>query len=173
MPSRRRPVLPASLIATALALGTLALGACGSSSPQSLASAFIGEHRQQAERVREGAVAANSALAALARPPTPPQLSALARAAQRGHDLIAREHGEWVSAEGGAEETLSLAEIEADVGANEMRDALGGLVAYAAHPDAVTLARYEAKLRVGREKWNEAVGQLWHLGGASNPPTVP
>ena len=177
MPSQRRPVPHASPLAPALVVAALALalvlGACGSSSPQSQASTFIAEHHQQSQVVTEGATDADSALAALSSPPTHEQLSALALAAQRGHDLIARAHGEWVTAEGGAEETLSLAEIEADVGANEMRDALGGLVAYTRHPDAATLARYRAQLKGGGEKWNEAIGQIWHLGGSSNPPMLP
>lgn len=156
----------------ALALVLLALAGCGSSSPQTQASAFIAEHAQQAARVRQGALAAGAALAALANPPTAAQLGALARSAQQGHDLISGAHGEWVSAEGGAEETLSSAEIEADDGANEMRDALAGLVAYAGRPDAGALARYEAQLRTGREKWNEGISQIWHLGGRPAPPTA-
>jgi hypothetical protein len=156
----------------ALALTLLVLAGCGSSSPQTQASEFIAEHQQQAVRVKQGAVAADAALAGLASPPTAGQLSALARTAQLGHDLIARAHGEWVSAEGGAEETLSAAEIEADDGANEMRDALAGLVAYAGRPDASALARYEAQLKSGREKWDEGVNQIWHLGSRPDPPTA-
>jgi hypothetical protein len=154
----------------ALVVTLLALAGCGSSSPQGQASSFVAEHQQQALLVRQGALAANAALARLADPPTAAQLSALAHSAQRGHDLIANAHDEWVTAEGGAEETLSSAEIEADDGANEMRDALGGLVAYAGRPAAGTLARYEAQLRSGREKWDEGVRQIWHLGSRPDPP---
>jgi hypothetical protein len=156
--------------ALAAALLALVLAGCGSSSMQSDASSFIAEHQQQAVRVKQGALAADGALAGLANPPTAAQLGALARSAQQGHDLIAHAHDEWVTAEGGAEEILSSAEIEADDGANEMRDALAGLVAYAARPDAGTLARYAAQLRTGREKWDEAVRQIWHLGGRPDPP---
>lgn len=159
----------------ALAVTLLGLAGCGSSSPQTQAAAFIAEHQQQAVRVQQGAVAADAALARLSSPPTAGQLRALARTAQQGHDLIARAHDEWVSAQGGAEETLSSAEIEADDGANEIRDALAGLVVYAGRagrPDAGTLARYEAQMKSGREKWDEGISQIWHLGSRPDPPTV-
>jgi hypothetical protein len=167
-PTRRRPGALAAVVA-------LGLSGCASSSVQTSAGAFIGEHGGGAVRAAAAAKAVEVEVSRLSRSPTRSQLQKLARAAGEGH-RSAVQAGEWNVSEGGEEgaeeEDLPRSEHEVIEGADELANAMAAVQTYARAPSAAALARYRSALARGREQWNEGVSQLWYLGHKHNPPTV-
>jgi hypothetical protein len=160
-------------------LAVIALSGCATSSQQTAASTFVGEHLQGAARAAAAVRAGEAELAQLPIRPTRAQLERLARTARAGRGEVAAA-GEWhtveisaeSSEEGGEEEDLPRAETQATQGATELATAMSDLQAYARAPSASALSRYRSELAGGREQWNEGISQLWYLAHTSHAPTV-
>jgi len=166
-PRARGPIAALALLALVVCV---AVTGCGVA-PSPEAVTFVQQREAGAVRAKRAIVEAQDDLAALSRPPTRAQLHRLARSARVARELVNEVRVGLPTFEV-AEEEVPIAESEAGVGANELNYALAELVRYARHPSARALARYNAHLGPGREKWNEAVKELWRLSHTSNPPTI-
>jgi hypothetical protein len=155
-----------------MAVAALTFTACGSSSSQTDASAFLKAHLAGATRVAGSTRAVQAEVSRLSSAPAQRRAQRLMRAAAVGHrDLV--QASEWnVAAEGGEEEVLPRAEAGVTEGATELAHAMTALQAYVRAPSAAALLRYERELARGREQWNEGIAQIWYLAGKANPPTV-
>jgi hypothetical protein len=163
----------------AVTLLAIALAGCATSSPQTAASTFVGEHIAGAARAATAVKAGEVELAQLPSRPTRAQLERLVRTAGAGRGDVAAA-GKWhiveispaSSEEGAEEEDLPRAESQATQGATELATAMSALQAYARAPSASALARYRSELAAGREQWNEGISQLWYLAHTPNAPTL-
>jgi hypothetical protein len=163
----------------AVTLLAIALAGCATSSPQTAASTFVGEHLAAAARAAAAVKAGEVELAQLPSRSTRAQFERLARTAGAGLGDVAAA-AKWhtieispaSSEEGAEEEDLPRAETQATQGATELANAMSALQAYARAPSASALARYRSELATGREQWNEGISQLWYLAHTSHAPTL-
>jgi len=160
------------------AAATLGLAGCASSSVQTDAAAFVGEHATTAARAARAMRVVETDISRLSRPPRLAQLERLALAAglARRRIVPASEWNIAKSGEGGEEgveeEDLPRAETEATEAATELASAMSALQAYVRAPSASALARYRSKLAHGREVWDESISQLWFLAHKRPAPIV-
>jgi len=156
-------------------VAALGLPGCGSTSNQTDAAAFIGEHAAAVDRAAAATKVVEGEVSRLSGSPTRAQLEELAGATGRARrDVV--QIGEWdvgsAGQAGAEEEDLPRAETQVTEAANELAGAMSALHAYARAPSAATLARYQSELARGREQWDEAISQIWYLAHESHPATV-
>jgi hypothetical protein len=163
-------------IGAVLLAAALCLSACASSSIQTGAATFLSEHAAVAIRTASSTRAVEADVAALGASPARAQLEHLAAAAARAR-REAVQAGEWsisASAEGGEEaaeeDDLPRAETEVIAAADEVGRAMLALETFARREKPAQLARYRSVLSGARERWDESIAQLWHLGKRSGPP---
>lgn len=94
----------------------------------------------------------------------------IAKAAQEGHDEIDGFRQELFDAEGGKK--LSEATFALSEGANELKNAMGGLVAYSGNPNPATLAHFSVQMQAAQGKWNQAVDEVWEIAGEHDAPRL-
>ncbi len=87
----------------------------------------------------------------------------LAKVAQGAHNEIEGFRSELVTS--GGNEKLSDATVTLSEGANELKNAMGGLVAYTGNPNPATLAHFTTQLEAAKTKWNEGVDEIWTIAG--------
>ena len=155
-----------------LAAAAIACAGCASSQLRISADAFLAEHGNAAVAAAAAMRAADAAASRLAGSPTAAELAALRRAASGARRKM-RMVSEWSVSEGGEEEDVPRAEGELVEASDEFETAMSSLLSYGRAPAQASLAVYREDLARGREKWNEGIGELWHVGGRSGAaPTV-
>jgi hypothetical protein len=87
----------------------------------------------------------------------------LAKVAQEAHNEIDSFREELFKTDGNRK--LKEATFELSEGANELKNAMGGLVAYTGNPNPATLAHFSTQLEAAKGKWNEGVDQIWTIAG--------
>ena len=179
--SRKGMLLGAVLVAATLLVG------CSSASPATTADStgtsssiskqavrFVQTVRTDATDIQTDVVAPEAGVRLLADDPSNVNQAAideLATMAQQGHDDLANRKDAIAAATDGTGQIQTL-EAEAYAGANDLKNALGALVAYTGNPNAATLAQFTSQFQTGQSEWNDAVTQLWQDAGATKPPTV-
>ncbi len=89
-------------------------------------------------------------------------LNEVAKVAQEAHDDIDNFRQElFKSGEG----KLSDATLQLSEGANELKNAMGALVAYTGNPNPATLAHFSTQLDAAKAKWNQGVDEIWEIAG--------
>lgn len=160
------------VLAAAAALG---LAGCASSSLQSEASQFVGEHRLAATRAARATKAVEQQASVHSRATDSAGLEGLGQSARTARRKLVQA-GEWAAAGGGMEgveeEDLPRAESQITEAADELAGAMAAIQAYVRTPRAAILARYESRLLKGREQWDEGISELWHLARAADPPLL-
>lgn len=154
----------------ALAAG-LALAGCAGAEAEPAAGSFLGDHAPAIERAAQAVRGAEQRLASLPGTPTKAQMEQLEIASIRGRRRVAPA-SEWGASENGEEENTSQAESEISEGAAHILNAMSALRSYAHYRRPAARAQYETQIAHGREQWNSAVTELWHLARRSNPPTI-
>lgn len=94
----------------------------------------------------------------------------LAKVAQEAHNEIDGFRQELFKPEGNKK--LSEATFELSEGANELKNAMGGLVAYTGNPNPATLAHFSTQLEAAKGKWNEGVEAIWGIAKESGAMTL-
>lgn len=92
----------------------------------------------------------------------------IAKVAQEAHDEIDGFRQELFETEAGGK--LKEATFELSEGANELKNAMGAIVAYTGNPDPATLAHATTQLQTAKSKWNESVEEIWHI--ANEPGAI-
>jgi hypothetical protein len=163
-----------------LRLGSLALAVvvaigcagCARSQMRISSQEFLSEHQNAAVAAAAAMRAADLAASSLRGSPTAAELAALTHDASQARRRM-RAVSEWSVSEGGEEEDVPRAEGELVEASDEFVTAMSSLLSYGRAPAQATLAVYRQDLARGREKWNEGIGELWHVGGRSgSAPTV-
>ncbi len=108
-----------------------------------------------------------------------PSLDQIAQDAQQAHDNINDIRDNFASAsDGGA---LGNDETEVFGAANDLKNAMGAVVAYTGNPNAATLAQFTSSYQTARSEWNNAILSIWKLAGSAAvkkltgttaPPTI-
>jgi hypothetical protein len=87
----------------------------------------------------------------------------LAKVAQEAHNQIDGFRNELVNT--GGNEKFNLATATLSEGANELKNAMGAIVAYTGNPNPATLAQVSTQLEAAKSKWNEGVDEIWTMAG--------
>ncbi len=157
--------------ALAFSLAAIALSGCGSSgSPDAVT--FYHEHGQKAALLASSVRAVEAEVRALSKPPTSQQLASLARSAALANGRIDETLRGWAAPENTEAEELPTIEAQLSEGAGGLKNAMASIATYAGNPSAAALAPYARYLTSARERWNEAVAQLWHVVKEPDPPTL-
>lgn len=72
----------------------------------------------------------------------------------------------------GGNDELSSATLNLQEGANELKNAMGALVAYTGNPNPASLAHLSTQLESGKSKWNEGAETVWRIAGESGAPKL-
>lgn len=135
------------------------------------ARAWINEHRVDAEHV--------AALIALVQitlheaekhEAGESSLDAVAQAAQGAHDQINEVRSDFASGETSG--ALEHAALEVFTAANELKNAMGAMVAYTGNPNPATLAHFTSQYTPAREEWDHGITTIWSLAHQHHPPTI-
>lgn len=94
----------------------------------------------------------------------------LAKVAQEAHNEIDGFRQELFKPDG--DKKLSEATFVLSEGANELKNAMGGLVAYTGNPNPATLAHFSTQLESAKSTWNQGVEEIWHLANESGAMTL-
>lgn len=130
------------------------------------AQAWIDHHGHDATTVAT-AVAAVRVMVSAGQ--TDADLVSIAQGAQQAHDLLDQVRNDFAESDGGK---LGDAELDAFAGANDLKNAMGALVAYAGDSNPATLAHFTTQFANARAEWNHGVRAIWHLAGEHNAPSV-
>jgi ABC-type transporter Mla subunit MlaD len=149
---------------TFVGLAALALSACGSSSG-SAPGAPKAVNTKVATDVAEVSAAVTDTLAALGeatKQATQDNINALASLAQQAHDTLSNVRDQMA---------LDNVPTDVEVATNDLKNAMGALVAYTGNPNPATLAHFTSQWTTAEGEWNDAVIALYrnHTG---TPPTI-
>jgi hypothetical protein len=97
-------------------------------------------------------------------------INELAKVAQESHDQIDGFRQELFKTEG--DKKLSEATFTLSEGANELKNAMGALVAYTGSPNPATLAHLTVQLQAAKGKWNEGAEGIWSIAKESGAMTL-
>lgn len=161
----------ALIVLVIIVIAAIAGGSGGSSkSVETEAREYIS---QKSARINYGRVdyehvAALVGLAAKAGGESGTVMDELAKVAQEAHNEIEDFREELFKSAGN--EKLTDATLELSEGANELKNAMGALVAYTGNPNPATLAHFTTQLEAAKRKWNTGAEAVWGL--AKEPGAV-
>jgi hypothetical protein len=158
-------------IAVPLVVGAIAVAGCGegnggeSGSPEKQARDYISQkgHAINVGRVDYEHIAALVALAGKAGSEPSAVTNELAKVAQEAHNEIDGFREELFKT--GGDKKLSESTFRLSEGANELKNAMGALVAYTGNPNPATLAHFSTQIENAKAKWNEGVDEIWTIAG--------
>lgn len=141
-----------------------------SSAPHaSAAEQYIRKHGADANRVQ-----ANVLLVSLAvtQAKKSGDLNAVAQAAQSAHDNLDNIRNDFADTASIACSSCSLgdASLELFTASNDLKNAMGALVAYTGDPNPATLAHFNTQFATARSEWNQGARFIW--AGKANKPTL-
>jgi hypothetical protein len=90
-------------------------------------------------------------------------INEVAKVAQEAHNELDSVREELFDSE--ASEKLKNASLELSEGANELKNAMGAIVAYAGSPNPASLAHATTQMQSAKSKWNTAVDEIWTIAG--------
>lgn len=134
------------------------------------ARSWITAHGADSNRVQANILIVQIDVLALQKSPTQANLNKVAIDAQTAHDNIDTIRADFAGGYGS--DTLGTAELNAFSGANDLKNSMGALVAYAGTPNAATLAHFNAQYSQARAEWNQGVRIIWRLAKRKSPPTI-
>ena len=95
----------------------------------------------------------------------------LAQDAQTAHDNLDQMRQDF-ALDAGDSGNLGDAETEVFAAANDLKNAMGALVAYTGNPNPATLAQFTSKYRHARGEWNQGVRAIWRIAHHKGTPTI-
>lgn len=134
------------------------------------ARSYISAHGSDAYEVKASVADVELAIGAVGRAATTANVDQLAQQAQTAHDNIDNVRTDFAGSFG--TDTLGTAELNAFSGANDLKNAMGALVAYVGDPTAATRAHFTTQFEHAKGEWNSAVRIIWRLARRSHPPTI-
>jgi hypothetical protein len=160
------------LIVLIVVIVVIAEGGGSKSSPQSEARSYIKDKTFQINKVRATVETIEGSVGLIIKHHggSESEVNELARNAQSAHNSIDEVRSELFKV--GGNEELSHATLSLQEGANELKNAMGALVAYAGSPNPATLAHLSTQLEKGKEEWNMGAEKVWQIAAESNPPKL-
>ncbi len=101
---------------------------------------------------------------------TDADLYQIAQGAQEAHDALDAVRQSF--ADSGGDGSLGDAELDVFSAANDLKNSMGALVAYAGDSNPATLAHFTSQFGEARAQWNHGVRVIWHLAHARRAPSV-
>jgi hypothetical protein len=163
----------AFIVVVVVIIIAVAAGSGGkSASPEKEAQEYISQksHTINIGRVDYEHVEALVGLASKAGNETTTVVDELAKVAQEAHNEIDGFRQELFKS--GGNEKLSDATLQLSEGANELKNAMGAIVAYTGNPNPATLAHVSTQLETAKSKWNEGAEEIWHIANESGAMTL-
>jgi hypothetical protein len=93
-----------------------------------------------------------------------------AQLAQQAHDSINAVRQDFAT--GDTSGNLGNAEVELFTAANDLKNAMGAVVAYTGNPNPATLAHFTSQYQNAVGEWDDGVTTIWTIAGKTKPPTV-
>jgi hypothetical protein len=143
--------------------------AAGIPQAEAQARAYILSHGGDGYRVQANILNVELAVGEAQRSATQASVGQLAQAAQTAHDNIDAIRTDFTCTDSG---TLGDAEGNVLVGANDLKNAMGALVAYTGSPNAATLAQFNNDYENAKSEWNSGVRIIWRTGRRTKPPIL-
>ena len=144
------------------------------SADQQDADRFIRVYGDDIARIQANVQVVQMLVAVVSKNPTAAKTPELAQLAQQAHDNVdaMRTSTDWTSGLTTRAGTLQNAEVGVYSSTNELKNAMGALVAFTGNPNAATFAHFKTQYRKARADWNAAVRTIWRLDHRMKPPTV-
>ena len=101
---------------------------------------------------------------------TPDALNQFAQLAQQAHDSIDAVRQDFAT--GDTSGNVGNAEVELFTAANDLKNAMGAVVAVTGNPNPATLAHFTSQYQNAVSEWDDGVKTVWSIAGESKPPTV-
>lgn len=97
-------------------------------------------------------------------------LNQFAQLAQQAHDSIDAVRQDFAT--GDISGNLGNAEVELFTAANDLKNAMGAVVAYTGNPNPATLAHFKSQYQTAVGEWDDGIKSVWSIAGERKPPTV-
>lgn len=134
------------------------------------ARSYILDHASDAYQVQANLENVEADLGSVINSSTVANIDQLAEDAQSAHDNIDTIRTDFTTSDTSG--TLGNAELDTFAGANELKNAMGAIVAYTGSPNPATLASMTSQLKQGISEWNNGVTTIWQTARRAHPPTV-
>lgn len=95
----------------------------------------------------------------------------IAKVAQEAHNEIDGFRQELFDSEA-SNEKLKSATLELSEGANELKNAMGAIVAYTGSPNPASLAHATTQMQAAKSKWNTGAEEVWNIAKESGAMTL-
>jgi len=132
---------------------------------------WIRDHFLDADRVQANIEDTQAVLGITIKSPTLANVNQLAQQAQQAHDNLDAIRTDFASGSSDSG-TLGDAELSAFSGANDLKNAMGALVAYTGNPNPATLAHFTSQYQGAVAEWNSGIRTIWRVAHRRQPPTV-
>lgn len=94
----------------------------------------------------------------------------VAQDAQQAHDHLDAVRDDFATADDSGD--LGKAETEVFTAANDLKNAMGALVAYTGDPNPATLAQFTTQYQTAKGEWNDGVKTIWRIARRKGAPTI-
>jgi hypothetical protein len=96
-----------------------------------------------------------------------PDLNQLASDAEDAHDQIDQVRDSFAQTTDSSD-----AQLEVFGAANDLKNAMGAIVAWTGNPNPATLAHATSQLKTAFAEWNDGVRTIWHAAHKHDAPTI-
>jgi hypothetical protein len=134
------------------------------------AVSYIRDHGPDANRVQAYVGVVQLQVGILQSSGTQAELNQLAQVAQEAHDGIDGIRNNFATASDSGD--LGNAELNVFAGANDLKNAMGGLVAYSGDSNAATLAHFKSQYQSAVGEWNSGIRTIWRMAHRRRPPVL-
>ena len=158
-----------STVAKATEVTTPAVAA--TSATEKSARAWISKDFHDANAVQADVESAMADIALVGSHATMADEAEIVQQAQSGHDDIDGRRSNFYTNTGDSG-LLGDGEAAVAVGANELKNAMGALVAYLGNSTPVTLASFQTQYQKGQNDWNEGLTTIYRIAHKSGASTI-
>ena len=169
-PSAARGCLSVVVLVIVIVAVIAAVSGGSSRTPKQSAQGYIKSMSNDINRVQASVQDVQLAVALVSKSATTDNVNQLAQVAQQAHDGIDSIRTDFATSDTSG--NLGNAEVELFTAANDLKNAMGAVVAYTGNPNPATLAHFTTQYQNAVSEWDDGVKTVWSIAGESNPPTV-
>jgi len=176
---RRRLTLVEFVVVIAVIIAAVS-GGCGGGGGQSstgkgngsrqAARDYIKSKHRDTNTVQASVQSLQAGLAIMSKSATPDDMNSFAQLAQQAHDFIDGVRNDFATSD--TTGALGNAEVEVFAAANDLKNAMGAVVAYTGDPNPATLAHFTSLYQTAVSEWNDGIRTIWRIAGERGAPTV-
>jgi hypothetical protein len=134
------------------------------------ARSYIVAHGGDAYRVEANIATVQLSVGILQKQATQSNLNQVAVSSQTAHDNLDNIRNNFTGSYGS--DALGNAQLEVFGAANDLKNAMGALVAYTGNPNPATLAHFTTQYQMAVGEWNDGVRIIWRLAHRGKPPVL-